>query len=123
MTPFVRGTLFWLPRVLTIGFILFISMFALDVFEEGLGFWRTIGALFMHLIPTWVLVVMLAVAWKREWVATVVLTALGALFLWWDQKYRHNALSAILMIAGPLFLLALLFLLNWLKHDELRARG
>ena len=33
----IRQFLFWSPRVLTILFALFLSLFALDVFEEGYG--------------------------------------------------------------------------------------
>ena len=50
----IRQFLFWSPRVLTILFALFLSLFALDVFEEDRDFWGTALALFMHLIPTWI---------------------------------------------------------------------
>jgi hypothetical protein len=48
----MRQLLFWSPRVLTPIFAVFLSLFALDVFEEGYGFWDTVVALFMHLIPS-----------------------------------------------------------------------
>jgi hypothetical protein len=35
---------FWAPRALAILFIAFMSFFALDVFGEGYGFWRTLIA-------------------------------------------------------------------------------
>ena len=38
--------LFWLPRILAIIYIAFLSLFALDVFWEGYGFFETIAALF-----------------------------------------------------------------------------
>ena len=63
----------------------------------------------------------LAIAWRWEWVGTAVCAGLGLLFLWWDANYRHNVPMDVLIIAGPLFLLAALFLLNWLKRTELRA--
>jgi hypothetical protein len=34
-----RRMLFWTPRLLSILFAIFISLFALDVFGEGYGFW------------------------------------------------------------------------------------
>ncbi len=37
----MKQFLFWSPRVLTILFALFLSLFALDVFGEGYGFWAT----------------------------------------------------------------------------------
>ncbi len=53
---------YWLPRILSILFIAFISMFALDVFGEP----RWLLALFMHLIPSYFLVAITIVAWKYE---------------------------------------------------------
>jgi len=38
-------TVYWLPRLLSIAFILFLSLFSLDVFGEGYGFWNTLLAL------------------------------------------------------------------------------
>ena len=40
----VKRTLFWAPRILCILFAVFVSLFALDVFGEGYGFWETILA-------------------------------------------------------------------------------
>ncbi len=118
MTTNFRWTLLWAPRALAILFSAFISLFALDVFVEGRGFWQTATALFMHLVPTYVLVGMLILAWRRAWVGAAVSTALGALFLWWNHNYRHNAPSDVLIIAGPLFLMAALYLANWLMRTE-----
>jgi hypothetical protein len=108
--------------VLCIAFTLFISLFALDVFGHERGFRETFVALFMHLIPSFVLLVMLMLAWRWEWVGALVSAALGGLFLWWNFTYRHNVPAAVLIIAGPLFLMAALYLLNWFKRDELRPK-
>ena len=66
MTQFSRRTLFWTPRALSILFIAFLSMFALDVFGEGLSFWQTLLALTMHLIPSFILIAALVLAWRWE---------------------------------------------------------
>ena len=122
MTNSIRRVLFWAPRVLSLAFILFISLFALDVFDEGGGFWQTAVALVMHLIPSFVLMVMLVLAWRWEWVGVVVPLGLAALFLWWNYTVRHNVLTAVLIISGPLLLMAALFLIGWLKRAELHPR-
>jgi hypothetical protein len=122
MTAPSRLVLHWAPRALSIAFAAFISMFALDVFSEGRGVWQTVVALMIHLIPTYVLVGMLILAWRWEWIGAAVSSGLGFLFLWWDHNYRHNAGIAVLMIAGPLFLMAALYLVNWLKRDQLHTR-
>ena len=77
----MKQVLFWAPRVLSIAFILFISMFALDVFDEAHGFWQTAAALCMHLLPSFALVIMLVIAWRWEWVGVVVPLGLAGLFM------------------------------------------
>ena len=52
MNTIAKRVFHWSPRVLSILFALFLSIFALDVFSEGYAFAETILALLMHLIPT-----------------------------------------------------------------------
>jgi hypothetical protein len=114
----MKRLLFWSPRVLCIAFALFLSMFALDVFSEGLGWWKTILALLIHLIPTALIVVVLVVSWRWEWVGGILYVVLGMLYL---IQARHHP-DWILIISGPLFLVGALFLLNWWKRAEIRAQ-
>lgn len=123
MTDTTRLILRWAPRVVAIAFTLFISLFALDVFGHGRGFRETLVALVMHLVPSFVLLAMVILAWRREWVGAVGSAALAALFLWWNFTVRHNVPSAVLMIAGPLVVMAALYLFNWLKRDDPRPPG
>lgn len=81
MKNLTKRSLFWTPRILGVVFALFISLFALDVFSEGNGFWRTAIALALHLIPTFVILAALAVAWRREWVGATFFPGLGVLYL------------------------------------------
>ena len=57
--------LFWFPRIAAIVFIAFISMFALDIFWNGYTFWQTVVGLFMHLIPTWILFIVLILSRRK----------------------------------------------------------
>jgi len=117
MTVISRHALYWTPRVLCIGFAIFLSMFALDVFNEGYNFWQTILALLIHLMPTAVLLAVLAVAWRWEWVGAVLFTAAGITY----SLMARGHPDWILTIAGPLFVIAALFLFNWLKRAELHT--
>jgi hypothetical protein len=119
MKPTTRQLLFWVPRVLTILFAGFLSLFALDVFDEGFGFWGTVVALFMHLIPTWIVLIVLAVSWRWEWVGAVLFAALGLLYVYFAVGRGHPEWT--LVISGPLFLVGGLFLLNWLYRKQIRA--
>jgi hypothetical protein len=107
--------LYWAPRIMTIIFILYISMFSLDVFDMDLGFWGTIVGLFMHNIPSFVMIVLLIVAWKHEWVGAIGYIALALLYII-SAASRVNLLMALswsLTIAGPAILLGALWDLNW----------
>jgi hypothetical protein len=114
----MKRVLYWSPRILCIAFAIFLSLFALDVFDEHLGLLKTILALSIHLIPTAIIVVVLALSWRWEWVGGVLFIALGILYL--TRMWHHPA--AVAGISGPLFLVGALFLLNWWKRAEIRAQ-
>lgn len=57
---------YWLPRCVAILFILFLSLFALDVFSGNSSFGVVIVGFLIHLIPSYVLLLALVFAWKRE---------------------------------------------------------
>jgi hypothetical protein len=67
----------WIPRALCILAILFVSMFALDSFAPGLTVWEQIGAFLMHLIPSFILIAILAVAWRWEKIGGIILMVVG----------------------------------------------
>jgi len=96
--------LYWAPRALCIVFTLFISLFALDVFGEGRGFWQTLVALIMHLIPTFLLLVVLWISWRRAWIAGVLFPLLGAFYIVWAWNKPFARWWALLLMAGPLVL-------------------
>ena len=114
----VKRLLFWTPRVVCILFAVFVSLFALDVFGEGYGFWETILAFMIHMIPTGIVLVVLAVAWRWEWVGGVLFIALGALYI--VMTWERAQWPAYLLISGPLFVVGVLFLVNWRYRGELR---
>lgn len=114
-------TLYWTPRVLTIAFILFLGVFALDVFGEGYSLGQTILALLIHLIPNFALLAILLVAWKWEWVGALLFAGLAIFYLVTTWGRFHW--SAYVVISGSLALLASLFLVNWIFHDRVRVRG
>jgi hypothetical protein len=128
MTQLSKRALFWTPRALSILFIAFLSLFALDVFDEHLGLWQTVLALTMHLIPSFVLIAALVLAWRWEWIGAALYGAAGLLYVGWVVAMSRPVPPAmrliwILTIAGPAFVIAGLFLANWLRRGSLRAAG
>lgn len=57
----------------------FMALFALDVFDGQLGFWQTLFALFMHLIPSLVLFGLLVFACRYERVGGGIYIGLGVI--------------------------------------------
>lgn len=119
MNTFSRRLLFWTPRAICFAFAIFLSLFALDVFHEGYGFWKTLLALLIHLVPVYIVLLVLAVAWRWEWIGAV---GFAGLAIWYAQGVWRRHPDWVAVIAGPLLVIAVLFLVNWLKHDELRAK-
>jgi len=111
--------MFWAPRVLCILFALFISIFALDVFGEGYGLWQTVAALTMHLIPTGLVLIALVVAWRWEWAGGILFGGLGVLYV--AMAWGRFDWTAYLVIAGPLFLIGALFVVDWVWRWRLPA--
>ena len=111
----MKKYLYWIPRVLSILFILFISMFALDVFSEGYSFGETIIALFMHLIPSFALIVITIIAWKKEYVGAALFMAIAIFYIvmFWSKA----DIIAMLLIAGPPMLIGILYILNKLSSS------
>ena len=120
MNTSTKRVLFWTPRVLCILFAMFLSVFALDVFSEGYDLWQTIGALLLHLVPTLIVVIALVIAWRREWVGAILFIALAVFYVVWS--WGRFPLVAYLSISGPLVLIGVLFLFNWIYTAQLRTR-
>jgi len=119
MNERTKQILFWAPRVLGILFAAFISIFAFDVFDAGYSFWETILALLIHLIPTGIVLLILALSWRWELIGGILFPVLGILYL---IAFEEQHWSAYLLIAGPLFLIGALFLLDWFYRDELHPK-
>lgn len=106
----------WTPRVLSILFACFISLFALDVFAEGRPWTEILTALLIHLIPTYVILLLLALAWRRPWIGAAGYAALALAYA--AMAWRHPLWVAT--IGGPLLLIAGLY---WLSWKTARAHG
>ncbi|MDD5726861.1 MAG: hypothetical protein PHC53_05710 [Patescibacteria group bacterium] len=113
-----RGFIFWTPRILSILFILFLAMFSLDIFDGNYGFWGTILGLFMHNIPSLVLLLVLIIAWKHELVGAIAFALAGLAYIVSivsRSQLEPYMISYSFIIAGPAFLVAALFLIGWLR--------
>jgi hypothetical protein len=120
MATKISKPLYWTPRVLSILFIIFLALFSLDVFSPGLS-WKEIAiALFMHNTPVFVLIAVLWISWKHEIVGGIAFILAGLLYIFlllFRNDFQWYMLSWSLIIAGPAFLIGILFLMNWYKKN------
>ena len=116
--------IYWSPRILGLLFVLFLMMFSLDVFGEGLSVSQVIIGLFIHNIPALFLLIILIISWKYDIVGGVVFILAGLLYILMlalNPRFEWYMISWSIIIAGPAFLVGFLFILNWQKkrlHKE-----
>lgn len=99
----------WTPRILSLLLIGFISLFALDVLVEVRPWTEILAALLVHLIPSFVLLVILALAWRRPWIGAAGYAALAVAYAVFARKHP----GWIAVISGPLVVTACLFWISW----------
>ncbi|MEK6885525.1 MAG: hypothetical protein AABX17_01005 [Nanoarchaeota archaeon] len=117
----VSEFVYWTPRILSIVFIVFLALFSLDVFSMNLTFTQTLLALFMHNIPSLVLLIILLISWKYEIVGGIAFILAGLFYI--TQCFNaslpwYTSLVWCLEIALPAFLVGILFLVNWFKKKN-----
>jgi hypothetical protein len=100
--------LVWAPRIATILFALFLSLFALDAFTDTESVWEGIIGFLIHLTPTWLVLAFLAMAWRWPKVGAVVYAALGCFYI--VMAWGRFPIATYLIIAGPAFVIGALFL-------------
>jgi hypothetical protein len=104
-------------------------MFALDSFAPGLTVWEQLVGFLIHLIPSFVLLTALLVAWKWEKIGGIILMAIGlglSPFVFSMNWHRTGsiwaALGIVLMINIPFAMVGALFIVsNYLKKKSSKA--
>ncbi|HWQ59788.1 MAG TPA: hypothetical protein VN420_01420 [Candidatus Fimivivens sp.] len=125
------GFVQWAPRIASIGFLLFLSLFSLDVFEPGRSAGEIALGLLMHNIPVFVLAVLTAAAWKRPIIGGITFISAGILYIALvflggvrggiDWKI---ALLWSVQLSGIAFLVGGLYIAGWKRsRDRRRAES
>jgi len=94
-------------------------MFALDAFDGTHTVWEQLGHFLMHLIPSFILLIVFFVATKWELIGGILFTLIGValsppVFI---LNYRMNesigmSLSVIMAITGPFIVVGILFVIS-----------
>jgi len=120
-----KRIIFWIPRVLCILAIIFISIFALDSFNPEKTIWQQLGAFFIHLIPSYILIALLIIAWKWEYIGGIIFIVIGLAFspIIFMHNYNMNhsigmSLGIILIITIPFVVIGILFILSYKNNKR-----
>lgn len=115
--------LYWAPRIICVLAILFVSLFALDAFDPELTIWQQIAGFLIHLIPSFVLIGLLIIAWKYEKIGGILLILVGIIFSFiiFRMNFRMNhsiwkSLIVIVSLTFPFILSGALFLAHYRKE-------
>ena len=118
MSPHVRSFITWGPRVAGVLVIGFVALFALDAFD-GRPIAQVLPDFAMHLLPAAVVAVVVAVAWRFPWVGALGFAGLAVGY----AAMVPTRPDWILVISGPLAVMAVLFALAALARRGPQARG
>jgi len=102
----MKKFLYWLPRVLSILFICFLTLFSLDVFDIEAPWYQLVGAFFMHSIPSLILIGVTVLAWKKPKIGGWVFIAAGLVLA---IVVRFNPISLVIFV--PPVLIGILYLI------------
>ena len=115
----------WLPRIICIFAILFVSLFAADAFSPGLTIWQQLSGFLMQLIPSFILVALLIVAWKWEYIGGIIFIVIGLGLSPYIFMHNYNmnhsvgmSLGIILMITFPFVVVGILFIISHNKKKK-----
>ena len=116
----------WLPRIICILAILFVSLFAADAFVPELTIWQQLVAFIIHLIPSFILLAFLIVAWKWEYIGGIIFIIIGLglspfLFV---HNYKMNdsiwiSLGIIFSITIPFVIVGILFIVSHFRKKKI----
>ncbi len=119
----LASTIRWAARILCILAIAFISLFALDTFSGEFVLGQKIVAFLLHMIPSFVLIIFLIIAWKHELVGGILITLIGlagSTYVYSLNYGRSHSVSmgfrAAALIGAPFVIVGLLFLISYFLH-------
>lgn len=107
--------LLWAPRMLSLALCAFVGLFALDAFGSGKPAGQVLLDFAIHLIPAAVVLALSLLSWRWPQAGGAGFVALALIYA---TTMGRGRLNWILVIAGPLLAVGLLFLIS----AALRAR-
>ena len=108
------ANLIWIPRILTILFIIFMMLFSLDVFDMQLSFWKKIAGFFIHSLPSLFILAGLLLTWQKPFLSGIIFITFFILSMIRYHTYANFTvfiiISLLLLIIGIFYII--IYILN-----------
>ena len=121
----LEGLFYWLPRSLSIIAIIIVTAFSFDVFQSGESVAGQLEDLVIHLVPSYLLTVILVVAWKWEYTGGIIFLVIGLVsspyVFYGNYSNNHSVTSSlitILLVTVPFIIIGALFLVSYYKRKK-----
>lgn len=112
----------WIPRILCIISIVFISFFAFDAFNIDHSAWKQTSDFLINMIPSLILLAILLLAWQRELIGGIMFTLIGIALMpyIYTTHYEINqsawiTLGIVCRITLPFLIVGVLFIISFFK--------
>jgi len=109
----------WAPRILALLVCSYLGLFALDAFGPGKPVGDALADFALHVTPLLVLLAVVVVSWRWEWVGACVFSGLAIVY----ALVAADHFSWILAVSVPLLVVGVLYAWNWRHHRELHTRA
>jgi hypothetical protein len=107
--PHTRFRFIWIPRTLMVAFILFLTMFSLDVFSMEGSLLAKLGGFLIHSVPSLILVVVLLVSWKSSLWSGILCLVFAVAFM---LRFQMQGIAEFLMLVLPVIVVGALFIVS-----------
>lgn len=118
MTDRTRHILYWSPRLLSLIVVGIAAKHVADWISPNKGIGDNLLSVLVHLIPAVLVLGVVALSWRREWIAGAFFVLLGLLRA--AKDVLVGSVSHLWLAAFGVFL-GLLFILNWKYRAALRG--
>ena len=116
--PGLSRFLYYTPRIAGILMIIFVSLFALDVFTEGGKFWEQLLGFMIHAAPAILLAILMVFAWRKPVIGFIIFGLAAVFFLRFVFDTDFGPSNFMIFVA-PLALISGLFWINWKWKDKM----
>jgi hypothetical protein len=103
--------LFWIPRVIAILAVAFLTLFSLDCFGSGQSLKNQVYCFLMHNIPSLILIFILIYFWRKDLILGILFIVAAFVLAIRFDGFGKN--WGVLIIAAPILLAGILYLINY----------